>query len=353
MTSHPAQSHLHAAQSFTRGEIRQLLDCRGDELHALYQRADDIRKAVHGDAIPIRAIIEISNQCANQCLYCGIRAEAALPRYRMTEAEILHTAEAIVATGLAGTLVLQGGECGGHTDDEIRRLLIRLKVAAPALAITLSLGNRPADVYAAWQAAGMERYLLRFETRDDALFARLHPDCTLTERLACLQTLQALGIQTGTGFMIGLPGETKDILTDNLLFCRDGHFDMLGIGPFIPAADTPLAGAANAYPDDPEMPWRVLAILRVLNPMAHIPATTALDAIRPDGRLLALQRGANVFMPNATPAPYKAAYQLYAGKPVVDGDWQDDVRTRLTALHRSAATGPAHALRLQPFNTCR
>jgi len=308
-----------------------------------------VRKEVCGDAVPIRSIIEFSNTCGNECLYCGLRASNPVPtRYRMTPDEILGCARQVVATGTAGTIVLQAGETPGYSDDETSSLLRRLKSELPDLAITLSIGNRPREVYAEWKAAGMDRYLIRFETSDPELFARIHPDCTLEERLTCLRDLKAVGVQTGGGFMIGLPGETIETLADNILLCRTFDFDMIGIGPYIPNPETPMGDQPNVYADDPEMIFRAIAVLRLANPDAHIPATTAFDAILPNGRDLVLQRGANVFMPNATPGRFRKDYQLYPGKPCIDEDASDCalcVKARLRALGRPIAPGPGHSLK--------
>ena len=335
-----------------RADLLPLLRATGAELAALYARADAVRRAHCGDAVPIRSIIEFSNVCANECLYCGIRASNPAPkRYRMSPDEIVASARQVAATGAAGTLVLQGGETPGPGDDELEGVLRRIKAEVPGLAITLSVGNRPRATYARWQAAGMDRYLLRFETSDPDLFARLHPDCTLAERLACLRDLQALGVQAGGGFMIGLPGETIEILADNILLCREFDFDMIGIGPYIPNPETPLGDQPNVYAGDPDMYFRAIAVLRLANPDAHIPATTAFDALFPDGRNLALQRGANVFMPNATPGPLRRDYQLYPGKPCIDEDATDCalcVQARLRALGRPVAKGPGHSLKRKP-----
>ena len=332
-----------------RADLLPLLRAAGAEQAALFARADAVRREHCGDAVPVRSILEFSNYCANECLYCGIRASNPVPaRYRMAPDDILASARQIAAAGLAGTVVLQAGETPGYTDDELAALLRRIKAEVPGLAITMSVGNRPRAVYARWQAAGMDRYLLRFETSDPVLFAHLHPDCTLAERLQCLRDLKSLGVQTGGGFMIGLPGETVEILADNILLCREFDFDMIGIGPYIPNPDTPLGGQPNAYAADPDMFFRAIAVLRLVNPDAHIPATTAFDAVFPDGRDRALQRGANVFMPNATPGPLRKDYQLYPGKPCIDEDATDCtfcVQARLRALGRPVARGPAHALK--------
>ena len=336
----------------SRAELLPLLRATGAEQAALFACADAVRREHCGEAVPVRAILEFSNYCANECLYCGIRASNPVPtRYRMTPDEILSSARQIAAAGLAGTVVLQSGETPGYSDDEIAALLRRIKSEVPGLAITMSVGNRPRTVYARWRDAGMDRYLLRFETSDPELFARLHPDCTLAERLQCLRDLKSLGVQTGGGFMIGLPGENVAILADNILLCREFDFDMIGIGPYIPNPDTPLGNEPNAYAADPDMFFRAIAVLRLVNPDAHIPATTAFDAVFPDGRDRALQRGANVFMPNATPGPLRKDYQLYPGKPCIDEDASDCtfcVQARLRALGRPVAKGPAHSLKLDP-----
>jgi biotin synthase len=334
----------------SRADLLPLLQATDAELAALYAHADAVRRTHCGDAVPVRAILEFSNYCANECLYCGLRASNPVPRrYRMAPDEIVASARQIAAAGVAGTLVLQSGETPGYTDDEIGALLRRIKAEVPGLAITLSVGNRPRAVYERWRDAGLDRYLLRFETSDPDLFARLHPDCTLAERLQCLHDLKSLGVQTGGGFMIGLPGETPAVLADNILLCREFDFDMIGIGPYIPNPQTPLGGEPNAYAGDPDMFFRAIAVLRLVNPDAHIPATTAFDALFPDGRDRALQRGANVFMPNATPGPLRKDYQLYPGKPCIDEDAADCawcVQMRLRALGRPIAKGPGNSLKI-------
>lgn len=336
----------------TRADLLPLLRATGEELAALYARADAVRRERCGEAVPIRSIIEFSNRCANDCLYCGIRASNPVPaRYRMTPGEIVASARQIDAGGAAGTIVLQSGETPGAGDAEIEGILRRIHAEVPRLAITLSVGNRPRETYARWKAAGMDRYLLRFETSDPDLFASLHPDGTLAERLQCLRDLKSLGVQAGGGFMIGLPGETPEILADNILLCREFDFDMIGIGPYIPNPETPMGDRPNVYANDPDMYFRAVAVLRLANPDAHIPATTAFDALFPNGRDLVLQRGANVFMPNATPGRFRKDYQLYPGKPCIDEDATDCARcvqARLRALGRPLVQGPGHSLKREP-----
>lgn len=316
---------------------------------ALYARADALRREVMGEAVPLRGIVEFSNICANDCHYCGIRASnRAVHRYRMDEDEILAVAR-LMPDWQQHSIVLQSGEAPSPAGDaRLARLIQRIKAETP-LAVTVSVGNRPRATYASWRDAGMDRFLLRFETSDPALFARLHPDCTLAERLACLEDLRALGVQVGSGFMIGLPGETHERLAANIALCRDLDLDMVGIGPFIAHPATPLAGTPNAWADDPEMFFVAVAALRLAHPRAHIPATTAFDAVfsHPSGRDLALARGANVFMPNATPGRYRGDYLLYPDKPCVDeegGMCAFCVAGRIEMLGRQIAAGPAHAL---------
>ncbi|OQA25661.1 MAG: Biotin synthase [Verrucomicrobia bacterium ADurb.Bin345] len=327
-------------------EILDLLSARGKALEELYCRADSVRQQHMGDEIFLRGIIEFSNLCSNDCLYCGIRvSNRDVRRYTMAADEIVAHARELPARGQT-TVVLQAGESPVFGDDELGEVIRRIK-RETTLAVTVSVGNRPLPVYRYWRECGMDRYLLRFETSDPELFRRLHPDCSLDERVECLRHLRALGVQVGSGFMIGLPGETVETLAANILLCRNLDLDMIGIGPYIPHPGTPLGDAPNVYRDDPEMFFRAIAVLRLFNPDAHIPATTAFDAVFPgSGRDLALQRGANVFMPNTTPVEFRRDYQLYPGKPCVDEDASQCatcVLHRIEALGRKPGAGPGHS----------
>ena len=334
--------------------MEEAMDClrrRGAEREELYREADAVRRANMGDDVFVRGIVEFSNVCANDCLYCGIRASNhKVRRYTMTADEIVDAARRMSGWRQT-TVVLQSGESPGPRDRVLGDVIRRIK-AETTLAVTLSVGNRPRDVYAYWRECGMDRYLLRFETSDPGIFARLHPDGTLEDRLRCLRDLRDLGVQTGSGFMIGVPGETLEILARNILLCRELDFDMIGIGPFIPHPDTPLGGGRNAWADDPDLFFVALSTLRLFNPDAHIPATTAFDAVFPgEGRNLGLQRGANVFMPNNTPGPHRGDYLLYPGKPCVDeeaGQCAECVVLRLRALGRGVGAGPGHSIKQRP-----
>ncbi|MDR3494380.1 MAG: [FeFe] hydrogenase H-cluster radical SAM maturase HydE [Ancalomicrobiaceae bacterium] len=339
-----ASGVVEGNQPFSRDDVRALL--LGPR-NALYARADAVRREHVGDAVYLRGIVEFSNICANDCIYCGIRKSNPNPhRYSIADDEIMEVARQMQRWGQT-TIVLQSGEVDAAVQNErIARLIERIK-RETGLAVTMSAGNRDPAVYARWRDAGMDRYLLRFETSDPAIFARLHPDCSLAARVACLEALRSLGVQVGSGFMIGVPGETIETLIDNILMVRDLDLDMVGIGPFIAHPDTPLAGEKNAYADDPEICFAAIATLRIVDPCLRIPATTAFDALFPNtGRDLALQRGADVFMPNATPSRYRKDYLLYPDKPCVDegdGNCAGCATARIWSIGRFVGEGPGHS----------
>lgn len=315
---------------------------------ALFARADRVREDNMGNEVFLRGIVEFSNICSNSCLYCGIRApNKNVKRYRIEADEILDVAKRM-PDWQQTTIVLQSGEVNSPEENKrIGEIVKRIKTETP-LAVTLSVGNRTKDVYAYWRDCGADRFLLRFETSDPKLFSEIHPDCTLDGRLACLNALRETGYQVGSGFMIGLPGETLETLANNILLCKDYDFDMIGIGPYIPHPDTPMADKPNAYAQDLDMLFVAVSVLRIMNPDAHIPATTAFDAVFPnhEGRNLVLQRGANVFMPNSSPLGYREDYQLYPDKPCVDEDAQQCalcIAGRMHLLGRKIGQGPGHS----------
>ena len=294
----------------SRDEIIELLKMSGEYSEYLFATADRIRKNEVGNKIFLRGIIEFSNFCERNCLYCGLRkANEKLERYRMSDEEILETAREVKATGIS-TVVLQSGEDSHYTVEHICRLVQAVKDETE-LIITLSLGERPPEDYRAFGEAGANRYLLKHETASPELYKYLRPGCQIDQRVSCLKTIKALGFETGTGNMVGLPGQTYEILADDLMLMKILDADMLGIGPFIAHQDTPLAGIEN---DDIELTLRVIAIARLLTRNTNIPATTALSTLNPHGRLLALQAGANVVMPDFTPEQYKSRYDIYPGR---------------------------------------
>ena len=299
-----------AGKDLTREDIIALLKLPGKYSAALYLAADRVRKQQIGNEVFLRGIIEFSNFCERNCLYCGLRkGNKKLSRYRMSDDEIIATAKQINKTGIS-TVVLQSGEDSFYRVEIICNLIERIQKETN-LIITLSIGERPLDDYKAFQQAGANRYLLKHETSSPDLYKYLRPGCELDKRIQCLRTIKHLGFETGTGNMVGLPGQTLEILADDLLVMKILDADMLGIGPFISHPETPIAGIEN---DDIELTLRVLAIARLLTRNTNIPATTALATLHPQGRLLALQAGANVVMPDFTPEIYKSRYDIYPGK---------------------------------------
>ncbi len=293
-------------------------------LNELWQRADRVRQQHVGSQVHLRGLIEFSNHCVRNCAYCGLRASnRRLERYRMTADEILACVHQAVAFGY-GTVVLQSGEDLAVTTGEIADWVRRIKRETD-LAVTLSLGERTEDAWAAWRQAGADRYLLRFETSNRQLYHRIHPPRPGQEsdRIGLLGLLRRLGYEVGSGVMIGIPGQTYDDLARDLALFAELDLDMIGVGPYLPHPDTPLADVAayrSAGPGDQvaaseAMTYRVIALARLVCPRANIPATTALATLnRGNGRELGLQRGANVVMPNLTPPQYRALYAIYPEK---------------------------------------
>ena len=293
-------------------------------LNELWERADRVRQQHVGSQVHLRGLIEFSNHCVRSCVYCGLRApNRRLERYRMTADEILACVHQAAAFGY-GTVVLQSGEDLAVPTGEIAAWVRRIKRETD-LAVTLSLGERSEDVWAAWRRAGADRYLLRFETSNRRLYHRLHPPRPGQEsdRIALLDLLRRLGYEVGSGVMIGIPGQTYDDLARDLALFAELDLDMIGVGPYLPHPDTPLADGAT-YPQagpgeqvaaSEAMTYRMIALARLVCPRANIPATTALATLnRRNGRELGLQRGANVVMPNLTPPPYRELYAIYPEK---------------------------------------
>jgi biotin synthase len=297
-------------ESLTREDIVNLLKLPGDYSPALFAAADHVRKKNVGDEIFLRGIIEFSNYCERNCLYCGLRkSNEKLSRYRMTDDEIINTAQEIKKSRVS-TVVLQSGEDSFYSADRICRLIERIKNET-GLIITLSIGERSTSDFQLFLQSGTDRYLLKQETVSPELYKYLRPGCQPDKRMQCLRSLKLLGFETGTGNMVGLPGQTLEILADDLLFMKQLDADMLDIGPFIAHPDTPFDGIEN---DDIELTLRVLAIARIITRNTNIPATNALATLHPQGRLLALQAGANVVMPDFTPENYKINYEMYPGR---------------------------------------
>jgi len=279
---------------------------------SLFAAADHVRRQVYGTDVYIRGLIEFTNYCKNNCLYCGIRRDNhSLARYRLSAEEILACAGTGYELGFR-TFVLQGGEDPWYTDEMFCEIISNIKSKYPDCAVTLSLGEKPYTSYKAWFDAGADRYLLRHETADDSHYRRLHPENMSPEnRKECLRNLRAIGYQVGSGFMVGSPYQTTAHLVQDIRFLQELRPAMIGIGPYISHRDTPFRDCANG---SLALTLRLIAVLRLIFPHALIPATTALGSIASDGRELGLQAGANVVMPNLSPVSVRAKYALYDGK---------------------------------------
>ena len=279
----------------------------------LYRQADRVRHDAIGDDVHLRGLIEFSNFCRNDCMYCGIRrSNRHVQRYRMTDEELVETARRAVALGFQ-TIVLQSGEDLHFDQARLCRIIEQIK--RHDVALTLSVGERDYADYKAFRDAGADRYLLRIETTDTDLYHRLNPGMSWQRRHECLLMIKELGYELGSGIMVGQPGQTVASIADDLLYLKDIGIDMAGIGPFIPHPDTPLAAESGGTL---ELALRTMAVMRLLMPDINIPATTAMESLHPQGRIMALQVGANVVMPNVTEGEYRRLYELYPGKICVN-----------------------------------
>ena len=274
--------------------------------------ARDVAQARFGKGVFVRALIEISSHCRNNCNYCGLRCRNRLAkRYRLTKEEILDCCRHAAGLGF-NTFVLQGGEDPQQSDEWLAHVVAAIRAEFPSKAITLSVGERSIDGYSLLRSAGADRYLLRHETADAGHYSHLHPaNMSLENRLQCLANLKALGYQVGSGMMVGSPGQTVEHLVEDLMLLDELQPQMIGIGPFIPAAGTPFEGERPGSVDDTLL---LVSLLRLRFPRALIPATTALATLCNDGTQRAVLAGANVVMPNFTPLHCRTKYSIYDNK---------------------------------------
>lgn len=298
----------------------------GDRLYAA-SLASQVSRERFGDQVYIRGLIEFSNYCKNNCYYCGIRRDNRdLDRYRLTKEEILACCQEGYKLGFR-TFVLQSGEDPYYTDEKIVELIHEIKSRWSDCALTLSIGEKERDVYQAYFDAGADRYLLRHETACQSLYAQLHPaEMSWEHRMDCLRDLREIGFQTGCGWMVGTPGQTPEMLADDLIFAAHFRPQMVGIGPFLPHHSTPFR---DEKPGSFEQTLFMLSLTRLLLPDVLLPATTALGTIHPSGRELGLQAGANVVMPNLSPVRFRKQYELYDNK-ICTGEESAQCRTCLS-----------------------
>ena len=304
---------LRDEKILSREEFRQLLTTMTpDDEELLYKNAREVREEHYGKDVYIRGLIEFTNYCRRDCLYCGIRASnKECERYRLTPEQIMDCADTGYELGFR-TFVMQGGEDMTFTDDDMCGIIEALKDKYPECAVTLSIGERERASYERYFKAGADRFLLRHESITPEHYSMLHtPAQTIETRVRCLKNLKDIGFQTGCGIMIGSPFQTTDHIINDLLFMKEFQPHMVGMGPFIPHAQTPFKDEPAGSLEDT---LHLLGIVRLMLPYVLLPATTALGTIVPTGRELGLLAGANVVMPNLSPTAVRAKYTLYDGK---------------------------------------
>lgn len=315
---------LFEGNNLTNEELKTLIECEDNSIQEeyLFKQADKKRRQIYGEEIYIRGLIEISNYCKNNCLYCGIRcSNLNVERYRLSQKNILDCVSYGYSLGFR-TFVMQGGEDLHFSDKEICQIVSKIKKSYPDCAVTLSIGEKDKQTYQDFFNAGADRYLLRHETATEEHYTKLHPSAMkLEKRKQCLFDLKEIGFQVGSGFMVGSPFQTTENIIADLRFLQELQPDMIGIGPFIPHIDTPFKDKSQG---DLHKTLRLVAILRLMFPYSLIPSTTALGSIAENGRELGLQVGANVVMPNLSPTDVRKLYNLYnnkafVGKEAVEG----------------------------------
>ncbi len=345
---------------FNRREITELL--QQDNSAELFKRADSVRKEFCGDEVHIRGIIEFSNYCCRNCLYCGLRSDNKnVHRYRMRIDEIVELANGIAQDGVhpvrndtsrasvvanaeisngVKTIVLQSGDDFGSRRNDICKIVERIKKNNPCIAITLSVGERPFDDYMAFRDSGADRYLIKHETSNPHLYEKLHPGQSLKKRIEILEFLKKIGFQIGSGFIVGLPQQTLDDLAGDILLLNDLNVDMAGLGPFIPNSQTPLA---NHHCGNVDLTLKVLAAARIATENVHLPVTTALATLAGENGLLkGFSAGCNVIMPDFTPDNYRKDYTIYDDKFRITLDLVHDV---ILKANRKIATDCGDSLK--------
>jgi biotin synthase len=330
-----------------------------DRLETLWSLADAARRKYVGDAVHIRGLIEFSNHCRSHCHYCGMRSDRkSLIRYRMTREEILASAQEAVAREY-GTVVMQSGEDPELDAGWLADVISAIKQETP-LAITLSCGERSDGELAKWHQAGADRYYLRFETSDRLLWKKIHPAILkgAPHRLDLLPRIKEIGYETGSGILVGIPGQTWESLVEDIEWFQKLDLDMIGCGPYVPHEDTP-AGLSyhhqvvsnlptDQVPNTNLVTYKVMALTRLMCPNVNIPSTTASATLdKMEGHSLGLRRGANVIMVNLTPLRYRGLYEIYPAKAGIhesDQAQRNRVEALLSGLGRVAGEGPGASL---------
>ena len=328
--------NAQSTHSLSESEIVEIL--QNDTVNELlFDTADKVRKQYVGDEVHLRGLIEFSNICRCSCFYCGLRKDnTAVQRYRMTLEEILLLAQKAKDFGYK-TVVLQSGEDAYFDTDIMCRIIQEIKELD--LALTLSIGEKTYEEYKAYKEAGADRYLLRIETTDRELYKKLHPTMSFENRVRCLKDLKNLNFEVGTGCLVGLPHQSDESLAQDILFFKNIDADMIGLGPFIPSPQTPLQ---NENGGTLIKSLKVMALTRLLLPDINIPATTAMETLQENGRLLALKSGANVVMPNVTDEECKQKYTIYPGKAGLNNtaqEYKNSIVKKIEAIGRTISNG--------------
>lgn len=319
----------------TKNEIIEILNTNKKN-DWLFNLADKIRREYVGNEVHLRGLIEFSNICKCNCKYCGLRSEnKTIDRYRISEEEIISYAKNAVKMGYK-TVVLQSGEDKFFDTDKMCNIIKKIKELD--IALTLSIGERTFEEYKAFKQAGADRYLIRIETTDKNLYKKMHPNMDFNNRIRCLEDLKTLGYEVGTGCLVGLPEQTIESLANDILFFKEIEADMIGIGPFIPHPQTPLKDEKHG---DFILALKVMALTRILLKDINIPATTAMETLNPNGRIIALQSGANVVMPNITTSEYREKYEIYPNKICIHENpdkCRGCIENKITSIGRTIST---------------
>ncbi len=316
---------------FTKADIVQLLNAEGEEAKILFHHSAKIKEENVGNTVYLRGLIEMSNVCDKDCLYCGIRKSNELTnRYSLNETEVLNAIK-FAYDNRYGSVAIQSGElCSTAFTSKIDNIIAESKkLTNGEIGITLSCGEQSEETYRKWFNSGAHRYLLRIESSTKELYTKIHPNNSnhdFNNRLTTLKTLKKIGYQVGTGVMVGLPFQTVEHLADDLLFMKEFDIDMCGMGPYIEHKDTPLYEFKDSLiplNDRFKLTLKMIAVLRIMMPDINIAATTALQTIDKMGREKAIRIGANILMPNITPGKYRDSYALYENKPCTDENADD------------------------------
>ncbi len=308
---------LHVNHDLSKEKLVFILDnITDEEKKYLFSKSLEVKEKYYGDTVYMRGLIEFSNYCNKNCNYCGIRRDQTdAERYRLSKEQILSCCDQGYFLGYR-TFVLQGGEDPFFTDEVLVDLITTIKSRWKDVAVTVSIGERSKESYKKIKEAGADRYLLRHETANAELYKNIHESMELASRKSCLMDIKELGFQVGAGFMVGIPGQTNEILAEDLRFLKELDPHMIGIGPFIPHVKTPLGQNKGGTVEDTLV---MLALTRLMVPKALLPSTTALGTLDSKGREKALKVGANVVMPNLSPTNVREKYELYADK-ICTGD---------------------------------